>query len=136
MRLPIPEDLEDSNGNVEVEGEDEGYRSLTSKLVVEACLNQLAGVNDWKEIIEETRKEGTVIKLAWRRGEMLEWVEDGDQEKDFTLLSGFALRQVGRDIGYSQHIFLTFTHPRINFALLLVAWTRLFSRNQTRYSLS
>ncbi|KAI5475812.1 hypothetical protein MNV49_000823 [Pseudohyphozyma bogoriensis] len=85
IHLPIPELRGD-------EREGEGYKLLTHKAVVKAAVDQLESVTDFREIVGVCKSEGVELRLAWRRGEILDWVEMGD-EHEWAVVIGWALRQ-------------------------------------------
>lgn len=101
ISLPVPADLPPppagehtrKTGYVNV-GEGEGWRLCTPDAVVKACVSQLATVLDWKELVERCEQDGVQLRLAWRRGEILEWVETGKQARDWSVVVGWILRQV------------------------------------------
>lgn len=117
LRLPVPEDiprrttraLSVSSTNAPQikrgvrryltfdEREGEGYRILRADSVVEACAAKLATVTDWKELFETVRREGTELKLCWRRGDVLDWVETSG-DKDWSVIGGWAMRQPHLDV--------------------------------------
>jgi hypothetical protein len=74
----------------------EGYRLLKPRAVVDACVEQLNKVTDWKELGEQAKALGATFRLAWRRDGVLDWVEEGDDavETDYAVIGGIASRQV------------------------------------------
>ncbi|GAA6010006.1 hypothetical protein JCM11491_005826 [Sporobolomyces phaffii] len=101
VRVPVPVDLpepEDADIGARVTEEDregEGYRLLKARTVVDACVEQLGKVGDWREIGEEAKALGATFRLAWRRDGVLDWVEEGDDavETDHAVIGGIATRQ-------------------------------------------
>ncbi|BGP39255.1 hypothetical protein JCM10449v2_003193 [Rhodotorula kratochvilovae] len=105
VRLPVPQGLgEESGDEVDEVGtgdEDErAYRHLQPQAVVDACVGQLANVPEWHEIVETARREGAELKLAWRRGSVLDWVREerkGQKKRDWAVIGGVAFRQAHMD---------------------------------------
>ncbi|KAL8290217.1 hypothetical protein RQP46_003156 [Phenoliferia psychrophenolica] len=103
ISLPVPVDLPPpKNGSGSAgyvgTGEGEGWRMLTPEAVVKACVSQLATVPDWKELVERCERDGVEFRLAWRRGEILEWVEMGKKARDWSVVVGWILRQPNLDV--------------------------------------
>lgn len=101
IRLPVPQDLPPSPNDLArrgyqavEEGLGEGYRLLKPDAVVKACVEQLSEVADWKQLIADNARDGVEIRLAWRRGEVLDWIPAGDECKDYAVVCGLALQQV------------------------------------------
>ena len=116
IRVPIPTDLpepEDAEIGARVTEEDragEGYRLLKPRAVVEACIEQLGKVGEWRELGEQAKALGAKFRLAWRRDGVLDWVEEGDDaiETDYAVVGGIASRQVSTDSGCRVALSLTF----------------------------
>lgn len=105
LRLPIPEDFsmsqdlsKDGEQGFEYPGPSngigEGWRALNSKKIIDICATQLATVAEWKDVLAGAQEGGAELKLVWRRGENLFWIPEGKEEKDFSLISGWIMRQV------------------------------------------
>ncbi|KDE09050.1 hypothetical protein MVLG_00768 [Microbotryum lychnidis-dioicae p1A1 Lamole] len=105
IRMPIPGVLQDS-----AEGSGKGahsrqaglhliddetkllMRQFQPHLIVEACLEQLKKVNEWQSVLAD--RDPKDVKLCWRRGNVLDWVNVfGKGDDDWSLLCGFSLRQ-------------------------------------------
>ncbi|GAA5892676.1 Spo71p [Sporobolomyces salmoneus] len=105
IRVPVPVDLpepEDAEIGARVTEEDragEGYRLLKARAVVDACIEQLGKVGEWKELGEQAKALGATFRLAWRRDGVLDWVEEGDDavETDYAVIGGIASRQAHVD---------------------------------------
>ncbi|GAA5975175.1 hypothetical protein JCM5350_000168 [Sporobolomyces pararoseus] len=105
IRVPIPLDLpepEDAEIGARVTEDDragEGYRLLKARAVVDACVEQVSKVSDWKELGEQAKALGATFRLAWRRDGVLDWVEEGDDavETDHAVIGGIATRQAHVD---------------------------------------
>lgn len=108
IRVPIPVDLpepEDPDIGARVTEEDragEGYRLLKPRAVVEACIEQLGKVGEWRELGEQAKALGANFRLAWRRDGVLDWVEEGDDaiETDYAVAGGIASRQVSLSLSF------------------------------------
>lgn len=88
IRLKIPQEI----AGVGEEGERK-FELVTSQKVVEACVGELEKVRDWKDIVRECREEGVELQLAWRRGEVLDWVRK-DGEGEWNVVGGWVMTQV------------------------------------------
>ncbi|GAA5963604.1 hypothetical protein JCM21900_000304 [Sporobolomyces salmonicolor] len=105
IRIPVPRDLPQPQDNgvaalVSVEDrEGEGYRLLRAGSVIDACVEQLAKVGEWRGLVEEAQRHGTTFRLAWRRGGVLDWVDEGlgGLERDWGVVGGVAFRQESID---------------------------------------
>ncbi|GAA6054384.1 hypothetical protein JCM3770_002230 [Rhodotorula araucariae] len=104
VRLPVPQGLgegSDEEDEVETGEEDErAYRCLQPQAVVDACVEKLANVPEWHEIVEMARRDGADMKLAWRRGDILDWVRKerkGRKKRDWAVIGGIAVRQAHTD---------------------------------------
>lgn len=101
IRLPIPADLPARTvgeyGYLSIdEREGEGHRLFTPSAVIEACLAKLRHVKEYEELLADAEAVGREIRLVWRRGRVLDWVETGKREKEWGVVCGFALSQVSR----------------------------------------
>lgn len=106
IKIPIPADLPSSRpglailqGNraekgIEAPLTGEGYRILKSSTVVKACVEQLVNVPEWTQLLRDAKSRGVEMRLAWRRGQVLDWVADGAGAADWSVLAGHAIRQV------------------------------------------
>ncbi|GAA5872147.1 hypothetical protein JCM1840_006333 [Sporobolomyces johnsonii] len=105
IRIPVPRDLpEPQDGGVgalvsDEDREGEGYRLLTAGSVVDACVEQLAKVGEWRDLVEEAQRHGATFRLAWRRDGVLDWVDEGvgGLERDWGVVGGVAFRQESVD---------------------------------------
>lgn len=68
-----------------------GHSVLKPELVVRACTDQLRYVADWTHLLNDADKLGVKMQLAWRRGQVLDWVQGGDE---WSVMAGHAIRQV------------------------------------------
>lgn len=105
LRIPIPQDFplsQESSKDLEQgfeypgpsNGIGEGWRAFNSKKIIELCATQLATVPEWTDLLAGAQDGGAKLKLAWRRGDNLFWLAEGKDEKDFSLISGWIMRQV------------------------------------------
>lgn len=103
ISLPIPADLTPSSvasGKVKGGGgylsvlEGEGYRLCTPEAVVEVCVKHLSAVGEWAGLMQNCKDEGVEMRLAWRRGEVLDWVETGEKASGWSVVVGLILTQV------------------------------------------
>ncbi|GAA5854689.1 hypothetical protein JCM8547_004941 [Rhodosporidiobolus lusitaniae] len=88
LRLPVPRvPTED--------GEGETWAPMYPKDVVDRCVEQLGNVREWKELVEDAKRQGADFRLAWRRGSILDWIRDDDLgTRDWIVIGGGAvLRQ-------------------------------------------
>lgn len=109
IMIPVPEDLEEAKqielfGHETLDATDpqyrgEGYKFLTPDRLTKTCLEMLQPVPDWKELLKMNQKFGVIFKLAWRRGELLDWIwcdKDGEGvHRDCSVMYGTAMKQVG-----------------------------------------
>lgn len=128
IRLPVPLDLPPSANELArsgyqavEEGLGEGYRLLKPDAVVKACMEQMSEVQDWKQLIADNVKDGVEIRLAWRRGEVLDWIPAGDDGKDYAVVCGLALQQVRPLSPFAAYRSLTPTQPNLETSLELRA---------------
>jgi hypothetical protein len=77
VRLPLPDSIE-------------AQQALTAKCIISACADQLSNIKEWSGLIERV-SSGYSLRLAWRRGEVLDWVEG-----DLDWMVGYALTQVSQ----------------------------------------
>ncbi|KAM0745749.1 hypothetical protein T439DRAFT_306612 [Meredithblackwellia eburnea MCA 4105] len=101
IQIPIPADFpssteDETSKNVDWGGAvGEGYRICTHEAVVKVCMKQLSTVPDWKDLFDECIAEGVEMKLAWRRGQVLDWVETGKRARHWSVVVGCILNQPG-----------------------------------------
>ncbi|BGP15078.1 hypothetical protein JCM10213v2_003033 [Rhodosporidiobolus nylandii] len=91
VRLPVPHvEREDGDG--------ETWAPLRPQTVVERCIEQLARVREWKEVVEDAKRQGAEFRLAWRRGSILDWIREDDVAcRDWAVIGGgVAFRQEGQ----------------------------------------
>ncbi|GAA6058879.1 hypothetical protein JCM10212_002823 [Sporobolomyces blumeae] len=118
LDLPEPEDEEIGARVTEDDRAGEGYRLLKPRAVVEACVEQLGKVGEWKDLVEEAKRVGATFRLAWRRDGVLDWVEEGDDaaETDYAVIGGIATRQESIDpileLRVAVHYPTSVTQPR------------------------
>lgn len=119
--MPIPLDLPPSfaGKGYEVPKEGEGYKVLRHEKVVRVCMDQLGEVEDWKVLLRGVKEEGCEMRLAWRRGERLDWVERGEEEKDWSVMMGFALTQVRPPSLFTHGMVLMGVQPGLETTLEL-----------------
>ena len=79
-----------------------GHSVLKPELVVRACTDQLRYVQDYTRILNDAETQGVTMKLAWRRGQVLDWVVGGDE---WSVMSGHAIRQVSCTLSLSRDMF-------------------------------
>lgn len=102
LRLPLPKGCDyeedvDLGEHADDDLEGNAYRHLQPSAVVDACIEQLAGVREWKDLVEDAKRMGADFRLAWRNGAILDWIqpEMAEQGKcDFSVVGGVAFRQV------------------------------------------
>lgn len=102
LRLPLPKGCErqedvDLGEHTDDDVEGNAYRHLQPDAVVDACIEQLAGVREWKDLVEDAKRVGADFRLAWRNGAILDWIRPGStegQKCDFSVVGGLAFRQV------------------------------------------
>ncbi|BGO90868.1 hypothetical protein NBRC10512_002383 [Rhodotorula toruloides] len=101
LRLPLPKGCDyeedvDLGEHADDDLEGNAYRHLQPSAVVDACIEQLAGVREWKDLVEDAKRMGADFRLAWRNGAILDWIqpEMAEQGKcDFSVVGGVAFRQ-------------------------------------------
>ncbi|BGP23981.1 proteophosphoglycan ppg4 [Rhodotorula toruloides] len=101
LRLPLPEGCyyeEDVDLGEHTDDAIEGnaYRHLQPAAVVDACIEKLAGVREWKDLVEDAKRMGANFRLAWRNGAILDWIQPELAEErkcDFSVVGGMAFRQ-------------------------------------------
>lgn len=98
IRIPIPIDLPvrtDEGYLFQADREGEGYRLCTPSAVVKLCLERLSRIESWRHLLDMQRDSGQEFVLAWRRGGVLDWVESRENATEYSVVVGFAMRQVG-----------------------------------------
>ncbi|GAA6037786.1 hypothetical protein JCM8097_005033 [Rhodosporidiobolus ruineniae] len=93
VRVPVPQiEREDGDG--------ETWAPLRPRKLTEQCVEQLSAVGEWKELVEDAKRQGADFRLAWRRGSVLDWIrEDDPQTRDWAVIGGgvaFRQGEVGR----------------------------------------
>ncbi|ORY66941.1 hypothetical protein BCR35DRAFT_308380 [Leucosporidium creatinivorum] len=98
IRLPVPVDLpaKPSAGEGYLpmeEREGEGWRLLTPSAVIAACVERLRCFPEWEKLFQEAQQAGREVRLVWRRGRVLDWVEMGKREREWGVVAGLAMQQ-------------------------------------------
>lgn len=67
------------------------YRTLSAQDIIAASMLQLQRVREWSQVLQEASSAGREVKLAWRRGDVLDWI---DASEEWSVVVGYALSQV------------------------------------------
>ncbi|GAA5902868.1 hypothetical protein JCM6882_009148 [Rhodosporidiobolus microsporus] len=82
VRLPVPQRERD-------DGEGETWAPVRPKKITDLCVEQLSAVPEWKELVEDSKRQGSEFRLAWRRDSVLDWIrEDSPETRDWAVIGG------------------------------------------------
>ncbi|KAH8918424.1 hypothetical protein BT69DRAFT_1225419 [Atractiella rhizophila] len=87
VRFPIPELAREGAADFDPDGQTvgqmygKGLKFFTVQNLIDHSTRLLEGYSEFSNLVEERRKKGGVLALAWRRGQLLDWVsEEFDME--------------------------------------------------------
>ncbi|CAJ0916573.1 5705_t:CDS:10 [Entrophospora sp. SA101] len=96
VEISIP--LEDEEGMV---------HSLTPKKIIKTVLDELKGIVEWKDVLDEWLRR-TELKLCWKRYDRLEWIYK--EENQFNILTCTQFIERGKTIRSKKLYFSSHNH--------------------------
>ncbi|GAA5822154.1 hypothetical protein JCM11251_004875 [Rhodosporidiobolus azoricus] len=82
VRLPVPQRERE-------EGDGQTWAPVRATKITQMCVEQLSAVPQWKEVVEDSKRQGAEFRLAWRRDSILDWItEESVETRDWAVIGG------------------------------------------------